>query len=181
MNHNFALAPAIGVGACLIKHPAKKSAKPSTSSRLVTLDTSTAHQNLSCSLVIARRLLTLIRSHNDDCAHIWIHTVLLVRVSMAGVVVVVVDESLVKIWRIGQRDDGRDMRGSRTAYIPLSALWPEVVGYAFLLRFREFVAQNEDGLDDVVDVLLCGCVSTRDCFECFRQLHDVSTRTDCRN
>jgi len=50
MNHNFALAPAIGVGACSIKQPAKKSATPSKSSRLVTLDTSTSCQYFSCSV-----------------------------------------------------------------------------------------------------------------------------------
>ena len=100
MNHNFALSTAIGADACSIKQPAKNSAIPSKSSRLVTLDTSTAHQKLSCSLVIARRLLTLIRSHNDDCAHIGVHTVLFVRVTMTGVVVVIIHERLVKICRI---------------------------------------------------------------------------------
>jgi len=90
--------------------------------------------------MIARRLLTLIGSHDDDCAHVGAHTILVVRVTMTGIVVVVVDERLVEIYRIGQRDDGRDMRGRHTAYIPLSALWPEVARYAFLLRFREFAA-----------------------------------------
>jgi len=50
INHNFALAPAVGVGACSIKHAAKKSATPSKSSRLVTLDTSTSCQYFPCSV-----------------------------------------------------------------------------------------------------------------------------------
>jgi len=117
--------------------------------------------------MIARRLLTLIRSHDDDCANVGAHTVLLVRVTMTGIVVVVVDEGLVKICRIGQRDDGRAMRGPHTAHTPLPTLWPEVVGYAFLLRFREFAAQHKERLDDAVDVFSSRCVSARGCFEGF--------------
>jgi len=59
------------------------------------------------------------------------------------------------------------MRRSHTAYTPIPALWPEVVGYAFLLRFREFAAQYKEGLDDAVDVFPRRCVSARDCFEDF--------------
>ena len=89
---------------------------------------------------------------------------------------VIVDEGLVEICRIGQRVDGRDMRGPHTAYIPLSALRPEVVGYAFLLRFREFAAQHKEGLDDAVDVFSSRCVSACDCFEGFCQLNSIRIR-----
>jgi len=90
--------------------------------------------------------------------------------------VVIVDEGLVEICRIGQRDDGRNMRGPHTAYVPLPALWPEVVGYAFLLRFRELAAQHKERLDGAVDVFPRRRVSACDCFEGFCQLNGVRIR-----
>jgi len=50
--------------------------------------------------MIARRLLTLIRPHNDNGANIRLYAVLLVGMSVTGVVVAVVDERLVKICHI---------------------------------------------------------------------------------
>ena len=89
---------------------------------------------------------------------------------------VIVDEGLVEICRIGQRVDGRDMRGPHTAYIPLSAFWPKVVRYAFLFGFCKLAAQHEDGVDDGVDVFSSRFISACDCFEGFCQLGGVRIR-----
>jgi len=61
-----------------------------------------------------------------------------------------------------------------TSYSPLSALRPEVIGYALLLGLGEFGVEYENGLDHAVNVPSCRRVSPCHCVKSVCKLSFVS-------
>ena len=43
--------------------------------------------------------LTAIRTHNYDCAFVWVYSIVLIRMSMSTVIALVVDKNLMYVYR----------------------------------------------------------------------------------